>query len=121
MDPSRPVELCACASYTDVQQAPGQNPQRVRICNALLLDTMHTMQGFIIAPFASPIFSLVDSCELTNIRQSSSNWRGRRISLQIYVKGLRSKYWSGDIWNFYPSMSWNPDSFLKSAHGAIVL
>ena len=43
MDRSRPVELCAFASYTDVQQAPGQNPHRVRICNALQLDTMHTM------------------------------------------------------------------------------
>ena len=31
MDRSSPVELCACASYTDVQQAPGQNPQRVRV------------------------------------------------------------------------------------------
>ena len=107
-------------SCVPVQVTWTSNKPRGKIRNALELDAMHTMQGLIIAHYASPIFSLVDSCELTNIRQSSSNWRGRRISLQIYVKGLRSKYWSGDIWNFYLSMPWNPDSFLKNASSRIV-
>ena len=110
----------ALLSCVPVQVTRTSNKPRGKIRNALELDAMHTMQGLIIAHYASPIFSLVDSCELTNIRQSSSNWRGRRISLQIYVKGLRSKFWSGDIWNFYLSLPWNPDSFLKSASSRIV-